>query len=346
MVRFRLKRDNILVLILVLCWTTLSLADEWDRMHIRKIEPRRDPPNVSLKSLDGKRVTLDDYKGKVVFLNFWTTWCGYCKREMPSMDKLYKEFKDKGLVILGIDVRESVEQVKSFWKRYDLTFPTVIDPTGMAAMAFGVRGYPATFFIDRQGRVAGSAPGARDWYSEDSKTLISKLLEEKGGEGESAEKGNEERKTESSDEEVQVDQVNEESRMATFDLKSVAGPPAYSQGNMTVRSGQVFDFDKGVIGNEREADVSWSEVGFSTRSLIPQNGAEFSNKGIPEQVTFEDIILAKYSGSPINGSEGEKNKLRPGTVLYARTNEGRFACFRIDHNGRDLDITWVTYEKD
>ena len=140
-------------------------------------------------------------------------------------------------------------------------------------------------------------------------------------------------------------QPDKEDQPSTLDLNSISGPPARSQGQITVKSGQVFDFDKGMKGNEIAADVSWSEVGFATRYLIPQNGAEFSNKGILDKVTFDDIILAEYSGSPINGSEGEKNRLKPGTILYVRTNEGRYGCFRVDSNGRDLDLSWVTYEK-
>ena len=331
-----------LIISFIIGWNVISSADEWDKMHIRKFDPRLDLPEVSLKSLDDKKVTLDDYKGKVIFLNFWTTWCGYCKREMPSMERLYKEFKDKGLVILAVDVKESATKVKSFWDRYDLTFPTTLDPRGRAAWAFGVRGYPATFLIDRHGKLVGSAPGAREWYCEDFKTIISNLLEEKGPEGKSVKKESVGNKAESGHKETPVDQ---KSQRTTLDLNSIPGPPAYSKGQMNVESGQLFDFDRGGVSNDRAADFSWSEVGLSTRYLIPQNGAEFSNKGVIDKVTFDEIVLAEYSGAPINGSEGEKNKLKPGTVLYARTNEGRYACFRVETNGRSLEINWVTYEK-
>jgi thiol-disulfide isomerase/thioredoxin len=344
MVKNRVKeaRNLAILLGLVLFWTVFSRADEWDRMQIHQFEPRRDAPKVSLKSLDGNKVSLEDYKGKVVFLNFWTTWCGYCKREMPSMEKLYAKFKDKDFVILAVDVRESKEKVKTFWDRYKLTFPAVLDPTGMAAMAFGVRGYPATFFIDRKGRVVGGAPGAREWFSEDAQAIIAELVEEGGTPGE--EKGARvETDPTGTDEEEQKSKT--ESGPEPFDISSIAGPSIRSQGQTKVKSTEGFDLDEGKVGDDRRADFSWSEVGFSTRYLIPQNGAEFVNKGIVDQVTFDDIILSKYSGSPINASGGEENKLKPGTILYVRTSEGRYACFRVDGYGRNLDISWVTYEK-
>lgn len=347
MVKKTVKRGISLALIfgLIVCWNALPLADEWGRMHIQRFEPRRDPPKVSLKSLDGKKVVLEEFKGKVVFLNFWTTWCGYCRREMPSMEKLYKDFREKGFTILAVDVRESAEKVRPFLDRYNLTFPTVLDPTGKAAFLFGVRGYPATFLLDRTGKVVGSAPGARDWYSDDAKALISKLLAEKGSEVKGAQ-GEENVGAKAGPRETGVLADEEEKKIATFDLNSIVGPPAHSQGQTTVKGAQVFDLDEGAVGDERAADFSWAEVGLTSRFFIPQNGAEYSHKGIVDQVTFDDIILARYSSSPINGSEGEKNRLKPGTILYARTNEGRLACLRVESNGRDLEISWVTYEKD
>lgn len=345
---FEKSRNLGLGLCLILCWSMLASADAWDSMHIRKFEPRREPPKISMKSLDGKTQTLEDFKGKVVFLNFWATWCGWCKREMPSMEKLYKAFKDKGLEILAVDVREPPEKIKPFWDKYGLTFHSFLDKNGMASLAFGVRGMPATFLIDRRGRVVGSAPGYRDWFTEDAQAVISELLAEEGPEKED---GTKEKRTVVDNESENVEKTNdegggEEESTALLNLNSISGPPTVSRGQITVKSTQGFDLDKGIAGDEKSADFSWSELGLTTRYLIPQNGAEFSNKGIVDQVTFEDILLAEYSSSPVNGSEGEKNKLKSGTVLYVRTNEGRFSCIRIDNNARELSLSWVTYDKD
>jgi thiol-disulfide isomerase/thioredoxin len=341
MMKYMFKTINILtaVLFLTICWNVLSSADEWDRMHIQEFKPRRDPPKISLKSFDGEKVTLEDFKGKVIFLNFWATWCGWCKKEMPSMERLYEALRDQGLVILAVDVRESVEKIKPFWDRYGLTFTPILDPSGMASLAFGVRGMPATFIIDRQGKVVGSAPGYRDWFTEDAQKIFTGLLSEEGPEVRAKDA-----KAEGNSDTAAIQ--GEVKENATFDLNSISGPPIHSQGRKTLKGSQIFDLDKGIVGTEGTADLSWSELGLTTRFLIPQNGAEFSNKGIIEKVTFDDIIMAEYSVSPINGSEGEKNRLKPGTVLYARTNEGRFACLRVDNNASDLELSWVTYEKD
>ncbi|UCE19061.1 MAG: TlpA family protein disulfide reductase [Gemmatimonadota bacterium] len=315
-------------------------------MRIQKFEPRRDPPEITIKSLDGKKVALEDFRGKVVFLNFWATWCGWCKREMPSMEKLYEAFKDRGLEILAVDVRESREKIEPFWDKYGLTFPAFLDKNGMASYAFGVRGMPATFLIDRQGKVVGSVPGYRDWFTEDAKAVISQLLSEKGPK---VKEGVEDQETSDVKEAESVEVTDDDAKAENpvpFNLNSISGPPVLSQGQIVVKNAQVFDLDKGMAGDEKSADFSWSELGLTTRFLIPQNGAEFSNKGVVDQVTFDDIILTEYSGSPINGSEGEKNRLKVGTVLYARTNEGRFACLRIDNNSRDLELSWITYKKD
>jgi len=332
-----------LLFVSLVCSSRPTIGDEWGRLQIQKYTPRRDVPRVALRSVDGEKIVLEDFRGKVLFLNFWATWCGWCVREMPSMEKLYKDFKDKGLVILAVDVRESAQKATSFWRRHNLTFPSVLDQSGMASLAFGVRGLPATFLIDRKGRLVGSAPGARDWYSPDAKALISELLAEAGPETKEAD-GERDVAVEAEADRREV--AAEEERGVLFDLSTIAGPPVFSQGQTTVKGTQVFDLDTGKLGDEKTADLSWSEAGLTTRFLIPQNGAEFSNKGVAGEVTFDDIILSRYSSSPINGSEGERNRLIPGTLLYARTNEGRFACLRIDDNGRELHISWVTYEKD
>jgi thiol-disulfide isomerase/thioredoxin len=320
-------------------WPALGIADEWEKMRVQKFETRVDPPQMSLKGLDGKKVDLADFKGKVVFLNFWTTWCGYCKREMPAMDKLYKELKDKGFVILAVDVGESADKVKSYLDRNPLAFPVALDQSGAGAQAFRVRGYPATFLIDRNGKLAGGASGAREWYNEDSKALMGKLLAEKVQKVQGDNDGERQAsiEEESADEEIREPESG-------FDLNSIVGPPVYSQGQATVQNGQMFDLDKGVVGNEQAADFSWSESGMATRYLIPQNGAEFSPKGMVDQVSFDDILLASYSSSPVNGTEGEKNRIASGTIVYARTNERRFACLRIDQNGGGLGLGWITYD--
>ena len=122
----------------------------------------------------GNEHTLSDYKGKVVVLNFWTTWCTYCKKEMPDLEELYNSSGENGedLVVLGVanprtddspynqDVTR--EEVARFLSDNGYTFPTVMDETGEVLQAYGVRSFPSTYFIDKEGRVMGYYPGQMD----------------------------------------------------------------------------------------------------------------------------------------------------------------------------------------
>ena len=140
-------------------------------------------PDFSLPTPEGKTVALTQLRGKVVFLNFWATWCPPCRVEMPSMERLYKEFKDQGLVILAIDMGESPKLVSRFMSEFRLSFPALLDVDMRVAALYRVRGIPATFLIDRNGRMVGAAVGPRDWASPEAKALIRLLLEQQGKQG-------------------------------------------------------------------------------------------------------------------------------------------------------------------
>ena len=133
-------------------------------------------PDFTLTDLENRKVSLKDFQGKVVFLNFWATWCPPCRYEMPSMERLYKEFKDKGLVILAINLKEGREKVKSFMVSERLTFPALLDSSGEVAQRYGVRGVPTTFLVNGKGEIVGKALGARDWSNNEGRGLMRKLL--------------------------------------------------------------------------------------------------------------------------------------------------------------------------
>ena len=124
-------------------------------------------------------VSLKDFQGKVVFLNFWASWCGPCRIEMPAMELLWQVFQYDDFVILAVDVRERRDEVSSFIEKNDYTFPTLLDSWGRVANIYSVRSYPTTFLIDREGKVVGKAAGARKWASKDSFDLIKYLLDKK-----------------------------------------------------------------------------------------------------------------------------------------------------------------------
>lgn len=111
-------------------------------------------PDFSLKTIDGKEIKLSDLRGKTVLINLWATWCPPCRYEMPGIQMAYEKYKDKGLVVLGIDftVQDNLKDVKAFVKELKLTFPILLDETGdVSAGLYGMRGLPTSYFIDTQG---------------------------------------------------------------------------------------------------------------------------------------------------------------------------------------------------
>ncbi|MFQ5485048.1 MAG: TlpA family protein disulfide reductase [Desulfobacterales bacterium] len=134
--------------------------------------------NFILRDLNGNQVSLVDHRGKIVFLNFWATWCPPCRIEMPSMEKLHNRFKNDDFIILAIDLQENREQVKRFKERFKLTFTILLDSDGKVGATYGIRSIPATYLVDRNGYLIGGALGARDWASDDAFQLFEHLLEE------------------------------------------------------------------------------------------------------------------------------------------------------------------------
>ena len=131
--------------------------------------------DFNLADLTGRRRSLDAYKDKVVFLNFWATWCGPCRAEIPSMEQLYAELKDRGFTIVAINSQESPEQVSAFVEETGMSFPVLLDSTGRVGGEYGVRAIPTTYIIDPRGAIRGRMVGTRDWYSPQIISLIEEL---------------------------------------------------------------------------------------------------------------------------------------------------------------------------
>lgn len=110
-------------------------------------------PDFTLVDLEGNTHTLSDYRGEGVFLNFWGTWCGPCKREMPAMEKCANEYKDEGVNVLAVNIAESDLKVQAFAETYDLTFPIVIDKTKSVRDAYNIRPLPTTLLVGPDGIV-------------------------------------------------------------------------------------------------------------------------------------------------------------------------------------------------
>ena len=135
-------------------------------------------PDFSLPTLEGQTVTLSALRGRVVFLNFWATWCPSCREEMPSIERLYRALGDQGLVVLAVDVEESPERVVKFVKDFRLGFPVLLDAGSHVFSSYGAPGLPTTILIDRKGRVIGGALGPREWASDAGRALMRTLLDQ------------------------------------------------------------------------------------------------------------------------------------------------------------------------
>ncbi len=148
---------------------------------VPKLQEQKDrpaAPDFTLINPGGKKVALKDFRGKVVFLNFWATWCESCRDEMPAMERLYREFKDKGFEIVGVNVKDKRPDALAFYKKFHLTYPVVLDPEGEVGLLYGAFGMPTTYLIDRNGIVLARLWGPADWYSPGARNLIRTLVEQ------------------------------------------------------------------------------------------------------------------------------------------------------------------------
>ena len=149
---------------------------------IKNLEPMKDSrptPEFSIAGFDGKSISLKDFRGKIVFLNFWATWCIPCREEMPAMERLYQEFKNRDFVILAVNVKDRKQDALNFLKELKITYPAAFDPDGQVGLLYGAWGLPTTYLIGPKGEGLARAWGPADWYSPDARNLISQILAEK-----------------------------------------------------------------------------------------------------------------------------------------------------------------------
>lgn len=137
-------------------------------------------PDFTLPDLDGKQVSLADYRGKVVLLNFWAVWCPPCRLEMPTMEEAYRTYKDQGFQVVAVSVDTGpASAIRDFLHEYGLSFHVLRDPKMEILRSFDSFSLPTSIVIDRQGFIRARELGYRDWTDEKSTALITKLLHEK-----------------------------------------------------------------------------------------------------------------------------------------------------------------------
>jgi peroxiredoxin len=134
-------------------------------------------PDFAVPDLNGQAVRLSAYRGQVVLVNLWATWCPPCREEMPSMERLHQRLKDRGFVLLAVSEDEGGPgAVKAFVDQMKVTFPVLLDPEGDVGRKYGVWGFPESFLLDRDGRVVERVIGPRDWASTTQIAQIEALL--------------------------------------------------------------------------------------------------------------------------------------------------------------------------
>lgn len=152
--------------------------DPFEKAGVTELKEGQRGPALRLSALDGAEVTLDAWKDKLVILNFWATWCTPCTVEMPSLEKLWRTYRARGLVVVGVSVDRGGPRplIDPYLKNLDLTFPILLDPQMETANSWKVPGVPATFVIRPGGEVTGMVVGFREWDSQEMKALLESLL--------------------------------------------------------------------------------------------------------------------------------------------------------------------------
>jgi cytochrome c biogenesis protein CcmG/thiol:disulfide interchange protein DsbE len=137
-------------------------------------------PTFIFPGLNGKAVDLQAYRGKVVFLNIWATWCPPCRDEMPSMERLYQELKGEDFEILAVSVDATgAAAVAPFIKKYHLSFPALLDPEGTMKNLYGVTGVPESFIINKEGIIEKIVIGPMDWATPEVVRFFRDLIQKK-----------------------------------------------------------------------------------------------------------------------------------------------------------------------
>ena len=172
-------KKRVIAIIFILCLLPAACTREKGGEATGGIIIGSKAPDFSMISLSGQQISLKDLRGQGVLVNFWATWCYPCREEMDDLKAAYEKYKDQGIVILGIDMKEGEEMVRKFTDSYKITYPILIDTDGKVSDAYNVFGIPSSFFIDREGIIRDIILGEMNQDSINNK--IEKLISmEKG----------------------------------------------------------------------------------------------------------------------------------------------------------------------
>ena len=133
-------------------------------------------PNFTLKTIKGKTIKLSQYRGKVVYLDFWASWCEPCRKSFPVMRKLQRKYKKRGLRVITINLDKDKKDVRRFLREFRINFPVALDPRGKIATRYGVKAMPSSYLIDRKGRIRHVHLGFLQKDTKKTEKRIKKLL--------------------------------------------------------------------------------------------------------------------------------------------------------------------------
>jgi peroxiredoxin len=164
----------------VLFLAALCLAAQAADHPSRQLTPlpeRPAAPDFALEDLDAQVHSLDQYRGRVVVVNFWATWCPPCRHELPSLQRLWEDMREEGVVVLGVNVGEDPDSIFFFTADYPVDFPLLLDRDSAVIEAWPVVGIPTTFIVDTRGRMVYRAVGAREFDHPDIRAALRDLLD-------------------------------------------------------------------------------------------------------------------------------------------------------------------------
>ena len=170
----RLRRILYITILIGFTQIGFALADDTksEPLHIVKDKPLA--ADFTLYDIDEKQHKLSAYRGRVVIVNFWATWCPPCRFELPSMEKAYQILKEKGVVMLAINVGEDIDTIFNFTADYPVTFPLLLDKDARVIKQYPVVGLPTSYIINPQGQMVYRVIGTRDWTD---KKLLKTILD-------------------------------------------------------------------------------------------------------------------------------------------------------------------------
>ena len=184
--KFNYKTVMLFFLILIMLGVMVLLQGKDSFFNLSKkprIKEGLPAPDFTFPGLDGQPVRLSDYKGKVVLLNIWATWCAPCIEEMPSMQKLYQALKGSNFEILAVSVDQAgAGAVAPFMQQYKLSFPALVNPDGTIQNLYGTTGIPESFIIDKKGIIRKVIIGPINWYTPEVIRFVQNLLKQPGPE--------------------------------------------------------------------------------------------------------------------------------------------------------------------